>query len=50
MDRELIQYKIVVSIFGAAYAALQHLLHQIKAQQFYTHFPVLIMNVSIIPE
>ena len=26
-------YKIVVLLFGAAY---QHMLHQIKAQQFYT--------------
>ena len=41
VDRELIQYKIVVPIFGAA-----HMLHQIKAQQFYTNFPVLMSPLS----
>ena len=49
----MFQYKIVVPLFSAAYAALylvQHMLHQIKAPQFYTNYLKLIslvMDLSI---
>ena len=47
VDRDLYQYKIVVPLFGAAYLYLvQHMLHQIYAQQFYTNFPVLMSPLS----
>ena len=40
VDRNLNQYKITVPCL------LQHMLHQIQAQQFYTHFLVLISPLS----
>ena len=40
VDRDLDQYKIVVPLFGAA------LVHQIKAQQFYTNSLVLSSTLS----
>ena len=43
MDREIIQYKIVVPLL------VQHVLHQLKAQQFYAIF-VLILMSSLYPK
>ena len=40
VDRDLNQYKIVVPYL------VQQMLHQIKAQQFYTNFPVLMSPLS----
>ena len=39
--RDLSQYKIVVPLFG-----VQHMLHQILAQQFYANFLVLLSPLS----
>ena len=39
VERDLNQYKIVVHL-------VQHMLHQIKAQQFYTNFLLLISPLS----
>ena len=47
MDREINQYKIVVPLL--VQHVLQHVLHQLKAQQFYAIF-VLILMSSLYPK
>ena len=42
VNGDLNQYKIVVPLFGAAYAYAA----KIKAQQFYTNFPILTCLLS----